>query len=268
MLVFAQRRNEVGHLFGKDIAGILGPAAAGGAVQRVDRLALVSGHDAARVHDRLRGHRIFRQRAEVHLARVRRADVVAFVLVLPQVALDVGPGGHGLGLQRLDLAKRGRVELVGDDAPQVVLERQLVDDRQSVPDVAEYLERSAVGARLDLERCAGRLDTDAGGGWQHEQHIAVQLHGRSVLQVGLLQGAGRGGVDAEHGGKRRRARGVLLDAELARRPNRDGGGVLIEPDPDDRLRRRLRGSGQQEQHGNEGLTHAPWWHSAAAAGHG
>ena len=112
MLVFAARRDEVRHLLVEDVLGVFGPAAAGGTVERVDRLAVVGRDDAARVDDGLRRQRIFGLRAEVDLARVGRADVVALPAELPEVALDVGPRRDRLRLQRLDLSEGRRVELV------------------------------------------------------------------------------------------------------------------------------------------------------------
>ena len=162
MLVLTARGHQVRHPLAEDVFRVLGPAAARGAVERVDRLAVVGRDDAARFDDGLGGQRIFRQRAEVHLARVGGADVVALVPVLPQVSLDVGAGGDGLRLERFDLSERGRTELVRHDAAQILLERKLVDDRQRVPGVAEHFERASIGASLDLERRAGRLDAQAG----------------------------------------------------------------------------------------------------------
>ena len=108
MLVLALRRDQVRHLLLEDVLRVLGSAAARGAVERVDRLAVVGGDDAARFGDGLGGERIFGARAEVHLARVGGADVVALVLELPHVSLDVGARRDGLRLERLELAEGGR----------------------------------------------------------------------------------------------------------------------------------------------------------------
>ena len=48
-----------------------------------------------------------------------------------------------------------------DDAPQVILERQFVDDGEGAAAVAENLQRAAIGTRLDLERRGRRLDAHA-----------------------------------------------------------------------------------------------------------
>ena len=141
----------------KMFSRVLGAAAARGAVERVDRLAVVGGDDAARLGDGLRRERILGARAEVHLARVGGADVVALVLELPEVALDVGARRDRLRLERLELAEGGGTELVGHDAAQVVLERQFVDDGQRV---ARRCRRRR--ARRDRRACRSRAARRAG----------------------------------------------------------------------------------------------------------
>ena len=132
--------------------GVLRAPAAGGAVERVDRPPLVRRDDAARLHDGLCRERIFGEHAKVHLAGVGRADVVSLLLVLPDVAVDVGARRHRLRLERFELTECGGIELVRDDAPQVILERQFVYDGEGAAAVAKNLQRAAVGARLDFER--------------------------------------------------------------------------------------------------------------------
>ena len=242
--------------------GVFGPAAARRAVERVDRLAVVGRDDAARLDDRLGRQRIFGQRAEVHLARVGRADVVALVPVLPEVPLDVGARRDGLRLQRLDLSERRRVELVRDDAAQVLLERQLVDDRQRAARVAEHFERAAIGARARSRAARRRLDAHARAGRQHEHDAAVELDGHAVLQVRLLERAGGRGIEREDGRKRRRAGGPLFDGEGAGRPDRHGRGILIQADADDGLGGRLGGSSEQ-QDCEKDPTHGPWSHGGS-----
>src|SRR3954463_13886853 len=114
MLVLAARRYEVRDLLVEDLLRILRPPAARRAVERVDRLAVVGCHYSARLDAGLRRQRILRARAEVHLAGVGGANVVAFVGVLTEIALDVGARRDRLRLQRLELPERRRTELVRD----------------------------------------------------------------------------------------------------------------------------------------------------------
>ena len=93
--------------------GVLGASAAGGAVERVDRLAIVGRDDAARLHDGLCRERMFGEHAKVDLARVGRADVVALLPVLPDVALDVGARRHRLRFERFELTECRGIQLVG-----------------------------------------------------------------------------------------------------------------------------------------------------------
>jgi hypothetical protein len=187
VLVLAVRGHEIRHLLAEDVLGVLRPSTARGAVQRVDRLAVVGGHDAARVEHGLRRERIFRPHAEVHLARVRRADVVAFVLVLSQVALDVGARRHGLRLQRLDLSEGRRIQLVRHHAAQVVFDRQFVDGRQGAPAVGEHLEGAAIRAVVHLDRRAARLHAHVRAARHDEHRLVVERHGHAVAEIGLLQ---------------------------------------------------------------------------------
>ena len=184
-------------------------------------------------------------------------------MYLTQIALDVGAGGNGLRLQRLDLAKRGRIELVRHHAAEILLERELVDNRQPVARVTEHLERPSIGTGLDLERYAGGLDAHTSARRHHQQDVTVELDRHAVLQVGLPERATGARIEGEDGRKRRGTRGPLLNRERPRRPDRHGGGVLIQADPNGRFRRRLRGSRHRRQEqSNEGkLAHAPWCHS-------
>ena len=86
--------------------------------------------------------------------------------------------------------KVDRIELVGHDAAQVVLERQLVDDGQRVAGVAEDFERAAIGARRRSRaaRAGGSMRTRAPAG-STTIDVIVELDGHAVLQVGLLQRA-------------------------------------------------------------------------------
>ena len=66
--------------------------------------------------------------------------------------MDVGARRHRLCLERFELTECGGIELVRDDAPQVILERQFVHDGEGAAAVAKNLQRAAIGARLDFER--------------------------------------------------------------------------------------------------------------------
>ena len=73
-------------------------------------------------------------------------------LYWPDVAVDVGARRHRLRFERFELTERRGIELVRDDAPQVILEWQFVYDGEGAAAVAKNLQRAAVGARLDFER--------------------------------------------------------------------------------------------------------------------
>jgi hypothetical protein len=83
-----------------------------------------------------------------------------------------------------------------------------------VPGVAEYLDRSAIRAILDLERGAGRLEPQAAAERHRQHHVAVELDRHAVLQVGFLQRCARGaGVKGQDRRERGDARAVSFDAE-------------------------------------------------------
>src|ERR687892_1387630 len=65
--------------------------------------------------------------AAVYLVGCRRQQVVAVRLALGEVRDRVRSRGDRLCLERLELRERDRSQLSRDDAPQVLLEWQLVD---------------------------------------------------------------------------------------------------------------------------------------------
>src|SRR5262245_41708198 len=129
MFVFAHHRNEVGRFFIKDVFGRFCTPSTRGAVQSVDRTSVVGSDDSTSLFDSLCGERMLRSSAEVHLARIRIADVVAFPFVLTKVPNNVGTGCNGLRFQRLELSKRRRAKLIWYNTEEVLLQRQLIHDR-------------------------------------------------------------------------------------------------------------------------------------------
>jgi len=114
---------EVGHgPAGEDVLDVLGLAAAGARVEGVDQLAAGEQDLAARLFDRPGAQGVLGGHAHIEL-RARRVDqVVAEVPELVHVLQSVGPGGHGLGLKRLEGVELAGRELSGDDALQIILE--------------------------------------------------------------------------------------------------------------------------------------------------
>ena len=78
---------------------------------------------------------------------------------LAPVPQGVGARRHGLGLQRLDLREGLGRQLVGDHAPQVVLEVDDVHDGERAAVARPHLEVAAVGRRVDRQGLAGRAGT-------------------------------------------------------------------------------------------------------------
>ena len=120
-----------------------------------------------------------------------------------QVALDVSPRCHGLRLEGFELSECRGIELVGDDAEQVGLERQFVDDGERAAAVTEDLQCAAVGTGLNLEKRRRRLDPHTRVRRHHHGRAIVQTRRDPILQVGRGDRSLRIGVHRKDGSERR-----------------------------------------------------------------
>ena len=153
---------QVGRRVLEDRLALLGVAAAGGGVVGVDRAAVPGGHDARGLRHRAIGEGVLGGPAAVHLAGRRRAHVVALRGVVPEVGQGVAARGDRLGLERLDLGKGFRGQLVRDHPAQVVLEVHDVDGGQPARVRGPHLEDPPIGAGVGPEELVRPCGGDRG----------------------------------------------------------------------------------------------------------
>ena len=127
--------------------------------------------------------------------------------------MDVGARRHRLRLERLELSEGRGVELVGDDAAQILFERQLVDDGEGPARVAEDLERAAIRACVDLERRECRLDAHARVGRPDDDRAAVDGDGEAILHIRRRDHTALVGVDGQDRSEGRGSRRPALHAK-------------------------------------------------------
>ena len=154
----------------EDGRAFLGVSPAGRRVVGVNGPAAPRGDDPPRILDRAVGQGVLRGLPPVDLAGGCRADVVALRGVVAEVGERVGPRRNRLRLERLDLREGLGRELVRDDAPQVVLQVDDVDDREPALLGGPDLEEAPVGCRVRLQQLRRN-----GGGHDRQLELVSRL---------------------------------------------------------------------------------------------
>src|SRR5262249_10285418 len=151
----------------------------------------------------------------VHLARVTCTNVIALVLVLPEVANNVRTGSDGLCLERFNLAKRHRIQFVWYDAKQIFFQRKLVYDCQCVSGVYEYLDFSTIASIIELDGYAG-VNLNFCAFRQDNESAPIQFDKCAVLKISACHGGRRVRIKCQNGRELCRTCSVLLDRESCR----------------------------------------------------
>ena len=180
---------------GHDVLAVLGGSAVGGTVHGGYGFALVEYVDAGGgIHGGVGGACRAVQAAVDLTVRVV-GDVKAVIVVGVEVAGGIGAGAEGLGLERLD--GPAAAHLVGQDALDVVLDIDDVDDRQLFAAAADVLKVAVILIALEpghglagaALRADGEVLVPAAVELKEDGAVRRAAHGDAVLRGGIHRAA-------------------------------------------------------------------------------